>query len=300
MWSPAPLRFGLANAPRCTPAQSTALNVMTSDSASLEPTATVTSLDPLMGRLIAGRYELIEKLGEGGMGEVWIAKQSDPVKRKVALKLVKKGMDSKAVLQRFEQERQALAVMDHPTLRKSTTAALLKPASRTSPWSSSAAQRLPSSAMTPEIGFLESPHAAGWAVYSVSTNRFLVTLDGSSLFHSSSRSRGFFGGHQINVSTSGRVAVIDVSRQKAPKVVEVLQSCGGRNSAMLRREGRTYLITAGFVHATTDKDHQLHECCKFFPHASTLDEASYQGDADGDHTALVGDRTVTVLRMAKK
>jgi eukaryotic-like serine/threonine-protein kinase len=91
---------------------------MTSDSASLEPTATLTSTDPIAGRVIAGRYELLEKLGEGGMGEVWAARQSDPVKRKVALKLVKKGMDSKAVLQRFEQERQALAVMDHPNIAK--------------------------------------------------------------------------------------------------------------------------------------------------------------------------------------
>ena len=52
------------------------------------------------------------------MGEVWVAKQSEPVKRKVALKLIKAGMDSRAVLQRFEQERQALALMDHPNIAK--------------------------------------------------------------------------------------------------------------------------------------------------------------------------------------
>jgi eukaryotic-like serine/threonine-protein kinase len=68
--------------------------------------------------LIAGRYTLQEKIGEGGMGEVWVAKQSEPVKRKVALKLIKTGMDSRAVLQRFEQERQALAMMDHPNIAK--------------------------------------------------------------------------------------------------------------------------------------------------------------------------------------
>jgi eukaryotic-like serine/threonine-protein kinase len=68
--------------------------------------------------LIAGRYTLLRKIGEGGMGEVWCAKQSEPVKRNVALKLIKKGMDSKAVVSRFEQERQALAVMDHPNIAR--------------------------------------------------------------------------------------------------------------------------------------------------------------------------------------
>ena len=70
------------------------------------------------GYVIAGRYTLEQKIGEGGMGEVWVAKQTEPVKRKVALKLIKAGMDSKAVLQRFEAERQALALMDHPNIAK--------------------------------------------------------------------------------------------------------------------------------------------------------------------------------------
>jgi serine/threonine protein kinase/tetratricopeptide (TPR) repeat protein len=70
------------------------------------------------GAVIAGRYTLVESIGEGGMGEVWVAKQSEPVKRRVALKLIKAGMDSKAMLQRFEQERQALALMDHPNIAK--------------------------------------------------------------------------------------------------------------------------------------------------------------------------------------
>lgn len=67
---------------------------------------------------IADRYTLVEKLGEGGMGEVWVAQQRQPVKRKVALKLIKTGMDTRAVLQRFEQERQALALMDHPNIAR--------------------------------------------------------------------------------------------------------------------------------------------------------------------------------------
>jgi eukaryotic-like serine/threonine-protein kinase len=80
--------------------------------------------NPAPDVLIAGRYTLQEKIGEGGMGEVWVAKQSEPVKRKVALKLIKPGMDSRAVLQRFEQERQALAMMDHPNIAKVLDAGL--------------------------------------------------------------------------------------------------------------------------------------------------------------------------------
>jgi tetratricopeptide (TPR) repeat protein/tRNA A-37 threonylcarbamoyl transferase component Bud32 len=64
------------------------------------------------------RFVLERKIGEGGMGEVWIAKQLAPFKRKVALKLIKSGMDSRAVLARFEQERQALAMMDHPNIAR--------------------------------------------------------------------------------------------------------------------------------------------------------------------------------------
>jgi len=70
------------------------------------------------GTVIAGRYKLLEQVGEGGMGTVWVAEQTQPVRRKVALKLVKAGMDSKTVLSRFEAERQALAVMDHPNIAK--------------------------------------------------------------------------------------------------------------------------------------------------------------------------------------
>jgi eukaryotic-like serine/threonine-protein kinase len=70
------------------------------------------------GVVIGGRYSLQERLGEGGMGEVWIAKQTEPVKRRVALKLIKAGMDTKAVLQRFDAERQALAMMEHPNIAR--------------------------------------------------------------------------------------------------------------------------------------------------------------------------------------
>jgi tetratricopeptide (TPR) repeat protein len=70
------------------------------------------------GAVIAGRYTLVNKIGEGGMGEVWVARQSEPVKRKVALKIIKPGMDSRQVVARFELERQALALMDHPNIAR--------------------------------------------------------------------------------------------------------------------------------------------------------------------------------------
>jgi tetratricopeptide (TPR) repeat protein len=65
-----------------------------------------------------GPYSLLEKVGEGGMGTVWMAVQTEPVRRTVALKLIKPGMDSKQVLARFDAERQALALMDHPHIAR--------------------------------------------------------------------------------------------------------------------------------------------------------------------------------------
>ena len=71
-----------------------------------------------VGTLIAGKYKLLEAIGEGGMGSVWMARQTEPVNRLVAVKLIKPGMDSKQVLARFEAERQALAMMDHPNIAR--------------------------------------------------------------------------------------------------------------------------------------------------------------------------------------
>ena len=65
-----------------------------------------------------GPYRLVQKVGEGGMGEVWEAEQSQPLRRRVALKIIKQGMDTKSVIARFEQERQALALMDHAHVAK--------------------------------------------------------------------------------------------------------------------------------------------------------------------------------------
>lgn len=89
----------------------------------LEQTGAYTPSDDAADRVAVvgasiGPYKLLEKIGEGGMGEVWVADQAEPIKRRVALKLIKPGMDSRSVLARFEAERQALAVMDHPNIAK--------------------------------------------------------------------------------------------------------------------------------------------------------------------------------------
>src|SRR5437016_9703597 len=65
-----------------------------------------------------GHYKLLQQIGEGGCGIVYMAEQSEPVRRRVALKVIKLGMDTKQVVARFEAERQALALMDHPNIAK--------------------------------------------------------------------------------------------------------------------------------------------------------------------------------------
>ncbi len=72
---------------------------------------------------VIGSYRLMEQIGEGGMGLVFVAEQQQPVRRKVALKVIKPGMDTRQVVARFEAERQALALMDHPNIAKVLTAA---------------------------------------------------------------------------------------------------------------------------------------------------------------------------------
>jgi serine/threonine protein kinase/Flp pilus assembly protein TadD len=76
--------------------------------------------DPVTERpgTLIGPYKLIEEVGEGGMGSVWMAQQTEPVKRLVALKVIKPGMDSRQVIARFGAERQALALMDHPNIAR--------------------------------------------------------------------------------------------------------------------------------------------------------------------------------------
>jgi eukaryotic-like serine/threonine-protein kinase len=83
----------------------------------LEP-PTANSSESDQCEIVIGPYCLLELIGEGGMGEVWLAEQKQPVRRRVAIKLIKAGMDTREVVTRFESERQALALMDHPAIAK--------------------------------------------------------------------------------------------------------------------------------------------------------------------------------------
>ncbi len=83
-----------------------------------EPTSDLPGRDEHVGAVLGGKYMLVEEIGEGGMGSVFMAQQTEPVKRAVAVKVIKAGMDSKAVLARFDAERQALAMMDHPNIAR--------------------------------------------------------------------------------------------------------------------------------------------------------------------------------------
>src|SRR4030095_9670569 len=74
-------------------------------------------VEPHQSRRI-GPYKLLQKLGEGGGGVVYMAEQEQPIRRRVALKIIKLGMDTKSVIARFEAERQALALMDHPNIAR--------------------------------------------------------------------------------------------------------------------------------------------------------------------------------------
>jgi serine/threonine protein kinase/tetratricopeptide (TPR) repeat protein len=84
----------------------------------LEPTRAALAPPAEDAGAAIGPYKLLEQIGEGGMGVVWMAEQKEPIHRRVALKVIKAGMDSKQVLARFEAERQALALMDHPHIAR--------------------------------------------------------------------------------------------------------------------------------------------------------------------------------------
>ena len=97
------------------------MNVSPQQSGANDPDTEVTSLTGFTetsAGLDIGPYHMLRPIGRGGMGEVWLAEQREPVHRRVAIKLIKAGMDTREVVARFEVERQALALMDHPAIAK--------------------------------------------------------------------------------------------------------------------------------------------------------------------------------------
>ncbi|HEY1203798.1 MAG: serine/threonine-protein kinase [Bryobacteraceae bacterium] len=92
--------------------------ILSADIAALDGAETVVSVGEDTTEAFIGPYRLLRKLGEGGMGIVYHARQQHPIRRDVALKIIKPGMDSKQVIARFESERQALAMMDHPNIAR--------------------------------------------------------------------------------------------------------------------------------------------------------------------------------------
>src|SRR5262245_8739731 len=86
--------------------------------ATVDPAAATHGASDNIAGSIIGPYRLAEPIGEGGFGTVWLAEQRSPVVRQVALKILKLGMDTREVIARFEAERQALAMMDHPNIAR--------------------------------------------------------------------------------------------------------------------------------------------------------------------------------------
>src|SRR5205085_931858 len=88
------------------------------DAAPAAPLPTIDAPTSEASGTVIGPYKLLEQIGEGGFGVVFMAEQQEPIRRKVALKVLKPGMDTRQVIARFEAERQALAIMDHPNIAK--------------------------------------------------------------------------------------------------------------------------------------------------------------------------------------
>ena len=111
---------------------------------------------------VIGPYKLLQQIGEGGMGVVFMAEQSQPVQRTVALKIIKPGMDTRQVIARFEAERQALAMMDHPNIARVLDAGTTEArAGRTSSWTWSKACRSPNTATQQQLTVARAAGAVG-------------------------------------------------------------------------------------------------------------------------------------------
>src|SRR5690242_1810524 len=107
-----------------------------------------------------GRYKLLQKIGEGGCGMVYMAEQEEPVRRRVALKIIKLGMDTKSVIARFEAERQALALMDHPNIAKVFDAGATQSPAVPGASASLLARSHPPDSTDKDAGASDSPHPA--------------------------------------------------------------------------------------------------------------------------------------------
>src|SRR5262249_6211014 len=92
-------------------------SLLAQPAAAVVATASPLTLVEAVGDAV-GPFKLLQQIGEGGMGVVFMAEQTDPIQRTVALKIIKAGMDTRHVMARFEAERQALAMMDHPNIAK--------------------------------------------------------------------------------------------------------------------------------------------------------------------------------------
>ena len=146
-------------------------------------------------------YRLVQELGEGGGGIVYLAEQRAPIRREVALKIIKLGMDTRAVINRFEAERQALAMMDHPNIAKVFDAGATPPGGHISSWSSCVGSRLRSIACQCRLPLerlmlfmqvcnaIEHAHQKGVVHRDIKPSNVLVTLHGGTALREGHRLR---------------------------------------------------------------------------------------------------------------
>jgi non-specific serine/threonine protein kinase/serine/threonine-protein kinase len=188
--------------------------------------------DSLLDRILApqsvGPYRLIKKLGEGGMGQVWLAEQTEPVRRQVALKLIRGGMYDAALLQRFQAERQSLAMMDHPAIAKVFEAG-------------SAANGQP---------YLVMEYVPGLPITDFCDQKKLGIADRLKLFVAACE--GVQHAHQKAIIhrdlKPGNILVVEVDGKPAPRIIDfgLAKAANPRLSEELTNQG-TLLGTPGYI-----------------------------------------------------